>query len=166
MKIIRRIFLLTLLVIFLAASLLGEALETQHAASPPNIIFILADDLGFGDLGWEPFLDLGMEAMKTPNLKQMAKEGKLFSNFHVASSASSPSRAALMTGLFPWRLGFSKSNLGALPLLPNLAISLKEMGYYTAHVGKWGLGGCQLSLSLSHSLFSSPCCSFHLLSPH
>ncbi len=122
----------------------------------PNVIFILADDLGYGDLGWKPFTGKEMEKISTPNLQRLAGEGKIFTNFHVASPTCSPSRASFMTGLFPWRLGLdfiygdanSHNNeqltRDQLPLISNLASSLQASGYYTAHVGKWHLGGQNL----------------------
>ncbi len=122
----------------------------------PNIIFILADDLGYGDLGWEPFYDdmSQMKNVKTPNLKKLAKNGLIMTNFHTAAPVCSPSRVSIMTGLFPWRLGVDfiysqdlkldgseELNHEQLPLLPNIANTLRDYGYYTAHVGKWHLGG-------------------------
>ena len=61
-----------------------------------NIIMILADDLGYGDLGWKPFYSEEMKAVNTPNLKKMAANGMILSNFHVASPICSPSRASIM----------------------------------------------------------------------
>jgi arylsulfatase A len=121
--------------------------------SRPNVIFILADDLGYGDLGWAPFYSREMSDVQTPNLKRMAKQGLTLTNFHTASPVCSPSRASIMVGLFPWRLGVDFIYAGdlkldgseeldheQLPLIPNIAMSLAETGYYTAHIGKWHLG--------------------------
>lgn len=107
----------------------------------PNIIFILADDLGYGDLGWKPFNSDMMRNVKTPHLQRLAKRGMILTNFHVAAPVCSPSRASIMTGLFPWRLGVDFIYAGdlkkdgseemdheQLPLLPNIAMSLRDAG--------------------------------------
>jgi N-acetylgalactosamine-6-sulfatase len=119
-------------------------------ASSPNIIFIFADDWGYGDLSAH-----GSEWIKTPNLDQMAAEGIDFTNFTVNHPVCSPSRTAVMTGQFPARNSihqhFASINLNAsrgmpdwldptVPLLPRL---LKEAGYKTGHFGKWHLGKAQ-----------------------
>lgn len=119
-----------------------------------NVVLILVDDLGYGDLGWGPYRSEEMKAVKTPKLEKMAEEGLVMTNFHVASPMCSPSRASIMLGLFPWRLGVDFIYAGDLkkdgsmemdkeqmPLLPNVAISFRDAGYYTAHIGKWHLGG-------------------------
>jgi arylsulfatase A-like enzyme len=126
---------------------------TATANHPPNVIFILADDLGFGDLGWVPFNSQLMAAVRTPNLLRMAQAGKILTNFHAASPICSPSRAAIMTGLFPWRVGVDfiysqdvkkdgseELDHEQLPLVPNIPMTFQHYGYYTAHVGKWHLG--------------------------
>jgi uncharacterized sulfatase len=122
------------------------------------VVIILADDLGYGDLGFFPFNSDVMKGMSTPNLDKMSKNGKIFTNFHVASPVCSPSRASIMVGLFPWRMGIDfiyagdKKNDGSeeldheqLPLIPNIAMSFRDAGYYTAHIGKWHLGGQTIS---------------------
>ena len=126
-------------------------LTTQALAatdSRPNIIFILADDLGPGDIGC-----YGGTMVATPNIDQLAKEGTKFDQYYVASPVCSPSRCALITGQFParWRitsyLAEKSRNRGAeqadfldakAPALPRL---VKQAGYRTAHFGKWHLGG-------------------------
>ena len=77
----------------------------RQSKTHPNVILILADDLGYGDLGFAPFDSDLMRAVETPNLKRLAKQGKVFTNFHAGSPICSPSRVAIMTGLFPWRVG-------------------------------------------------------------
>jgi arylsulfatase A-like enzyme len=120
----------------------------------PNIVIILADDLGFGDLGWEPFFSNEMKHVSTPNLRKMSKNGMTLHNFHVASPVCSPSRASILVGLFPWRMGIDFIMAGdlkndgseemdheQLPMIPNIAMSFHKAGYFTAHIGKWHLGG-------------------------
>lgn len=133
----------------LFACLVVAALQSVIvAAERPNIIYILADDLGPGDLGC-----YGGDRVKTPNIDRLATEGTKFTQFYVASPVCSPSRCALITGQFParWRitsyLAEKKRNAGAEmadyldPMAPSLPRALHEAGYRTAHFGKWHLGG-------------------------
>ena len=103
----------------------------------PNIIFILADDLGWGDLSC-----LGQESFQTPHLDQLASEGLLMTNFHCGSTVCAPSRAALMTGKHSGHNSV-RSNQGG-PVLRDEEITiaeiLKKEGYATACIGKWGVG--------------------------
>lgn len=117
----------------LAGSLKSEAAATE---TPPNIIFILADDLGYGDLGC-----YGQQRIKTPHLDRMAAEGMRFTQAYAGSTVCAPSRCVLMTGL---HTGHARVRGNArLPLLPKdvtVAEVLHGHGYRTALVGKWGLG--------------------------
>jgi len=102
----------------------------------PNIIFILADDLGYGDIGC-----FGQKKIKTPNLDQMAREGMRFTSVYAGSTVCAPSRCALMTGLHSghgWIRG--NSPLALRPEDETVAEVLKRAGYRTGLVGKWGLG--------------------------
>lgn len=102
----------------------------------PNVIFIMADDLGYGDLGC-----YGQQAIKTPRLDQMAAEGLRFTQFYAGSTVCAPSRCSLMTGLHS---GHARVRGNALvPLAPEdvtIAGQFKRAGYATALIGKWGLG--------------------------
>lgn len=107
---------------------------------PPNVIIILADDLGYSDVGV-----FGAKGFSTPNLDQLAREGVRFTDFHVAQAVCSASRAALMTGCYPNRVGLTgavepwdKIGLHANEL--TLAQMMKHKGYATGMVGKWHLG--------------------------
>jgi arylsulfatase A-like enzyme len=125
-----------------AQMVLGVARAQQPSGAPapapsrPNIIFILADDLGYGDLGC-----YGQAKIKTPNLDNLAKEGMRFTNFYAGSTVCAPSRCALMTGLHN---GHSRiRGNGTVPLQPEdttVAEVLHQAGYLTALIGKWGLG--------------------------
>ena len=120
--------------------------ETAHSAStPPNIIIIMADDLGYGDLGC-----YGHPSINTPNLDRMAAEGLRFTDFYAGQSLCTPSRAALMTGRFAVRSGMAggpgrhvlyPNNPGGLPPEEiTIAEALKSKGYATCAIGKWHLG--------------------------
>lgn len=107
----------------------------------PNIIFILADDLGYGDLGC-----YGQRHIKTPNLDRMAAEGMRFTDFYTGSTVCAPSRAVLMTGQHTGHT-YIRGN-GEIPLREQDEILpqwLKKAGYTTALFGKWGLGNVRQS---------------------
>ncbi|NXR14402.1 ARSA Arylsulfatase, partial [Semnornis frantzii] len=109
--------------------------------APPNFVLLLADDLGFGDLGC-----YGHPSSDTPSLDRMASQGLRFTSFYSSSPVCSPSRAALLTGRFQMRSGvypgvFYPDSRGGLPLAEvTIAEVLKAQGYATAVVGKWHLG--------------------------
>ena len=105
----------------------------------PNIIFILADDLGYGDLGC-----YGQTKIKTPNLDQLAAQGMRFTQFYAGSTVCAPSRCALMTGLHTGHaLIRGNAKVALRPQDLTVAEVLKRAGYRTALVGKWGLGNEQ-----------------------
>lgn len=102
----------------------------------PNVILIMADDLGWGDTGFN-----GSKVIKTPHLDQMAAEGLQLDRFYSASSVCSPTRASVLTGRNPYRTGVPTANQGFLrPEEIALPEVLKEQGYATGHFGKWHLG--------------------------
>lgn len=116
----------------------------SHAATPakPNVLLIIADDLGWGDLGC-----YGATAIPTPNLDRLARDSRRFTTAYAPSSTCTPSRYALLTGEYPWRQPPKKTSIldGDAPLAldparPTLASFLRDHGYATALVGKWHLG--------------------------
>jgi uncharacterized sulfatase len=118
---------------FAIESLVGFAAEPQQ---PPNIIFIMVDDLGYGDLGC-----YGQKTIETPNIDRLAAEGMRFTDFYAGSTVCAPSRCVLMTGLHTGHC-YIRGN-GKLNLRPEdvtVAEVLKPAGYQTALCGKWGLG--------------------------
>jgi arylsulfatase A len=117
-----------------------QFIQAQSLNQKPNVIIIYADDLGYGDLS-----AYGATKIQTPNLDKLAKSGTRFTNAHSTSATCTPSRFALMTGRYPWRL----QGTGVLPgdaklIVPTDKSSLpkvfKQAGYKTAIVGKWHLG--------------------------
>jgi len=102
----------------------------------PNIVFIMTDDQGWGDTGYN-----GHPHLKTPNLDQMASNGVVFSRFYAASPVCSPTRGSVLTGRHPLRYGICNANCGHLPSQEvTLAELAKERGYTTGIFGKWHLG--------------------------
>jgi arylsulfatase A len=125
----------------------------------PNIIIIFADDLGYGDLGC-----YGSEVNRTPRLDRMAAEGMRLTDFYVASPVCSPSRAALMTGCYPKRIGLDSGHdfmvllpgdpIGLHPGEITLARILKDAGYTTKLIGKWHIGDQPDFLPTNHGFDS------------
>jgi arylsulfatase A len=116
--------------------------SAQNAQKLPNIVFILADDLGYGDLSC-----YGQQKFKTPNIDRLAKEGMLFTQHYCGCTVSAPSRSSLMTGLHsghtPIRGNKEWKPEGQWPLPADsytIAEMLKSKGYITGAFGKWGLG--------------------------
>jgi len=121
-------------------TLLATAQITAQAQAKTNFIILLADDLGYGDLG-----TYGHPTIQTPNLDRMAAEGMKFTQFCVAAATCTPSRVGLVTGRLPIRSGVTQvlipSSTGGLPKEEiTLAEILRERGYATAWIGKWHLG--------------------------
>ncbi len=118
--------------------------------TPPNIVVIFIDDMGYADIG--PF---GAEKYKTPNLNRMAAEGRKFTDFLVSSAVCSASRSALMTGCYHRRVGISgalgpKSDIGLAENETTIAELCKSKGYATAAFGKWHLGHDPKFLPTNH----------------
>lgn len=123
---------------FLIALMLCSTIIAQ--TEKPNVILINVDDLGYGDVG-----AYGATHVKTPNIDQLAKEGRKFTDFHSASAVCTPSRYALITGQYPsrmdyWHAIFLKHPLIVDPNRTTIADVMKDAGYSTGIVGKWHLG--------------------------
>jgi arylsulfatase A-like enzyme len=124
------------LLVVAAVVCIGSLPAQKNTARLPNIVFILADDLGYGDIG-----SYGQTKIKTPHLDQLAKEGMRFTDFYAGSTVCAPSRASLMTGQHTGRT-YIRGN-GEVPLRPRDSILpqyLRQQGYINGMVGKWGLG--------------------------
>ena len=137
--------------IWLASLLLACANHEGFAAgdaTKPNIVFLLTDDMGYGDVGC-----YGGKFVPTPNIDSLAREGTKFTQFYAAAPVCSPSRTGFLTGMYPgrWRItNFLQTRKGNRaseqadfldPKAPSIARTLKQAGYVTAHFGKWHMGG-------------------------
>ncbi len=134
-----------LLIIFLVFNFLNS-----YSKDNPNIIIILLDDMGYGDI--ESF---GAIDYSTPNINKLVENGMLFTNFYSAQAVCSASRAGLLTGTYPNRIGihgalFPQSKIGLNPSEKTIAEILKEKNYKTAVIGKWHLGYQKEFLPLNH----------------
>ena len=141
----RRMLLMAIVLCTSIAFIAGcTAVETK-SASKPNFVVIFIDDMGYGDIG--PF---GSKINSTPHLDKMAEEGRMMTSFYVASPVCTPSRASLMTGSYPQRVGLNRGpkhivlfpgdNKGLNPSEITIAEILKDKGYATGCFGKWHLG--------------------------
>ena len=120
-----------------AAPVFALAAEGGSAGRRPNIVLIMADDLGTGHLGFN-----GQRLIRTPQIDRMRAEGMYFTRAYAGCSVCAPSRSTLMTGLHMGRTSV-RGNAGGTPLLPGdvtVAAVLRRAGYATGGFGKWGLG--------------------------
>ncbi len=117
-------------------SLFERAQVATAVESQPNIVLVMCDDLGWGDVGFN-----GNTVIKTPQLDAMAASGMKFTRFYAAAPVCSPTRGSCVTGRHPFRYGIFFANTGhMLPRELTLAEMLQDMGYATGHFGKWHLG--------------------------
>ena len=128
------------LLITVALGLTGTESLAKLPKNKPNVIFIYADDIGYGDLSCN-----GVKTIKTPNVERLADQGVRFTNMHSAAATCTPSRYALLTGEYAWRregTGIAAGNAGSIirPERFTLADLFKNCGYQTGVIGKWHLG--------------------------
>ncbi|SMD44053.1 Arylsulfatase A [Aquiflexum balticum DSM 16537] len=132
--------LVSLAVILLWTSCQSDEKSIESEAKLPNIVIIYMDDLGYGELG-----AYGATELQTPNMDRLANEGMKFTNAYATSATCTPSRYALLTGIYPWRNENAKVLPGTAPLIigvhqMTIPKMLKTRGYRTGIVGKWHLG--------------------------
>ena len=126
----------------IASGFITDAVAAKKIEKHPNVIVILADDLGYGDLSCYN----SHSKINTPNIDRLALQGVMFNDAHSSSALSTPSRYSVMTGRYPWRTVSKQAVLDGFgePLIPaerpTLATLFSEVGYHTACIGKWHLG--------------------------
>jgi arylsulfatase A-like enzyme len=134
-------------VLVLAALVMVAA--AASAADLPNMVFVLTDDQGWGDVGYN-----GHPKIQTPHLHEMAKSGIRFDRFYAAAAVCSPTRVSCLTGRNNWRVNMSNPTSEGEGHLPEeeitIAEALKEKGYATGHFGKWHVGGFNPETSGTH----------------
>ena len=138
------------LLLLLSIAVLSLATRAIASDAPPNIVLIFCDDLGYADIG--PF---GAKGYETPHLDRLAREGIRFTRFYVAQAVCSASRAALMTGCYPNRVGIRgalgpQAEIGISDDEATIAEIVKQRDYATAIFGKWHLGHHPQFLPLRH----------------
>jgi len=154
---IKGIMKTNLMLVILASIMLLSCNEGDKTdKTNPNVLIIYADDLGYGDVG-----AYGATEIKTPNIDRLAKGGVQFINGYASSATCSPSRYALLTGVYPWRNKNAKILPGTAPLLIDTAQMtlpkmFKEKGYHTGIVGKWHLGLGDGHVDWNHHISPGP----------
>ena len=135
-----KVLAIVMLVLGVSCKEAPKEASKEEVQKKPNIVVIYVDDLGYGDVGFN-----GATEIKTPNLDKLANEGVRFTNGYASSATCTPSRYALLTGVYPWRNKNAKILPGTAPLIISteqmtIPKMLKTKGYYTGIVGKWHLG--------------------------
>ena len=133
-----------------AISAIAQKKTDTNRNLTPNIVIILMDDMGYGDIGRN-----GANQYDTPNLNKLANQGMQFTWWYCPQAVSSASRAGLLTGCYPNRIGFAGAlmpwaEVGINPEETTIAEMLKTKGYYTGAIGKWHLGHHEKFLPLQH----------------
>ncbi len=126
----------------------AEVAEEPAVSRAPNILLIVADDLGYNDLS----INNDNNAIDTPNLDQLARDGVRFTR-HYATAVCSPARAALLTGQYPERNGYLPNGRGLSAELVTLPERLQQEGYSTWHIGKWHIGARERTAWPDHQGF-------------
>ena len=144
--------LLAVLLCLLAIPSVARGAETSGGDRPPNVIMIMSDDQGWGDVGFN-----GNTEIKTPHLDAMAANGIKFDRFHAASPICSPSRGSCLTGRYPYRFGVLAAHTGGMRVGEiTTAEALKDQGYRTGFFGKWHLGWVKADEVGSRGFYSPP----------
>jgi arylsulfatase A-like enzyme len=147
---IRRHSIRALECLAVAACVVASCAQALPGNDKPNIILVMADDLGWGDVAYN-----GNPVALTPNLDDMARQGIRFNRFYAAAPVCSPTRGSCLTGRHPYRYNLPWAGEDPLPAQEvTLAETLKKVGYATGHFGKWHLG--QMSKTIKQSYFVGP----------
>lgn len=138
--------------LLLLAALSAFAVPAVAQAEKPNIIFVMADDLGWGDVGFN-----GNKIIKTPRLDEMAKNGLCLTRFYTASPLCSPTRGSCLTGRYPWRFGVLAAHTGGMRRAEyTVAEVAHSKQYQTGFFGKWHLGWVKPEEQLPRGFYSPP----------
>lgn len=136
----------------LLASIGSYLAAEEEASSQPNIILLMSDDQGWGDVGFNGHPDI-----KTPALDEMAKNGIKFDRFYAAAPLCSPTRGSCLTGRFPFRYGILAAHTGGMRIGEiTVAEALKDEGYQTGFFGKWHIGWLNPEGDSSRGFYSPP----------
>ena len=140
------------LTLTLLGALSAFAASVEPAADKPNMIFIMADDLGWGDTGFN-----GSTTIQTPHLDAMAKNGMRLTRFYTASPLCSPTRGSCLTGRYPWRFGVLAAHTGGMRQAELTVAEVARLKHYqTGFFGKWHLGWVKPEERLPRGFYSPP----------
>lgn len=135
-----------------SGSIKGKAIKTSKPDEMPNVILIMSDDQGWGDVGFN-----GNKDLKTPNLDAMAAGGVRFDRFYAAAPLCSPTRGSCLTGRYPFRFGILAAHTGGMRVGEiTIAEMLKKRDYQTGFFGKWHMGWVKPEDAGSRGFFSPP----------